>query len=147
MKDSFDTIKTANDSLKKQITDLEQQNRKLETQALSVQHRLSNLQRKNEFLQRKPEDKQIEKQRNIKLTLHGKEEVVTKSVSFSQNKVNFSALFEVLAVLLEWTSEAHLQKMPTFQDSPQGRLQEQQLDFPSALVHEKCLKVYYGLTK
>ena len=55
--------------------------------------------------------------------------------------MNFSALFEVLAVLLEWTSEAHLQKMPTFQDSPQGRLQEQQLDFPSALVHEKCLKV------
>lgn len=55
--------------------------------------------------------------------------------------MNFSALFEVLAVLLDWTSEAHLQKMPTFQDSPQGRLQEQQLDFPSALVHEKCLKV------
>lgn len=145
MKESFDTIKTANDSLKKQITDLEQQNRKLETQALSVQHRLSNLQRKNEFLQRKPEEKQTEKQRNNKLTLHGKEEVVTKSVSFSQNKVNFSALFEVLAVLLEWTSEAHLQKMPTFQDSPQGRLQEQQLDFPSALVHEKCLKILPGM--
>lgn len=55
--------------------------------------------------------------------------------------MNFSAIFEVLAVLLEWTSEVHLQKMPTFQDSPQGRLHEQQLDFPSALVHEKCLKV------
>ena len=60
---------------------------------------------------------------------------------FLFHQVNFSALFEVLAVLLEWTSEAHLQKMPTFQDSPQGKLQEQQLDFPSALVHEKCLKV------
>ena len=33
------------------------------------------IQRKNEFLQRgsKPEDKQIEKQRNNKVTLHGKE--------------------------------------------------------------------------
>ncbi|XP_078370082.1 coiled-coil domain-containing protein 138-like [Oculina patagonica] len=148
MRESFDTIKAANDSLKKQISDLEQQNRKLETQALSVQHRLANLQRKNEFLQRgsKPEDKQIEMQRNNKLTSHGKEEVATKSVSFSQNKVNFSAMFEVLAVLLEWTSEAHLQKMPTFQDSPQGRLQEQQLDFPSALVHEKCLKILPGMS-
>lgn len=56
-------------------------------------------------------------------------------------QVNFSGLFEVLSVLLEWTSESHLQRVPTFQDSPQGRLQEQQLDFPSALVHEKCLKV------
>ena len=56
-------------------------------------------------------------------------------------QVNFSGLFEVLAVLLDWTSEVHLQKMPTFQDSPQGRLQEQQLDIPSSLVHEKCLKV------
>ena len=56
-------------------------------------------------------------------------------------QVNFSSLFEVLSVLLEWTSESHLQRVPTFQDSPQGRLQEQQLDFPSALVHEKCLKV------
>ena len=57
------------------------------------------------------------------------------------SQVNYTGLFDVLAVLLEWTSETHLQKMPTFQDSPQGRLQEQQLDFPSALVHEKCLKV------
>ena len=56
-------------------------------------------------------------------------------------QVNFSGLFEVLSVLLEWTSESHLQRVLTFQDSPQGRLQEQQLDFPSALVHEKCLKV------
>ncbi|KAJ7388198.1 hypothetical protein OS493_039284, partial [Desmophyllum pertusum] len=122
MKESFDTIKTANDSLKKQ--------------------------RKNEFLQRnsKPDDKQMEKQRNNKLTSHGKEDVVTKSVSFSQNKVNFAGLFEVLGVLLEWISEAHLQKMPTFQDSPQGRLQEQQLDFPSALVHEKCLKILPGIS-
>lgn len=56
-------------------------------------------------------------------------------------QVNFSGLFEVLAVLLEWTSESHLQKTPTFQDSPQGRLQEQHLDFPSALVHDRCLKV------
>lgn len=148
MKDSFDTLKTANDSLKKQITDLEQQNRKLETQALSVQHRLANLQRKNEILQRntKPDDQQFEKTRNNKLTSYGKEETSTKSVSFSQNKVNFSGLFEVLAVLLEWTSESHLQKMPTFQDSPQGRLQEQQLDFPSAIVHEKCLKILPGMS-
>lgn len=149
MKDSFDTIKTANDSLKKQITDLQQQNKKLETQALSVQHRLANLQRKNEFLQRstKPEDKEIEKQRSTnKLVSQGREEGGTKSVSFSQNKVNFSGLFEVLAVLLEWTSDTHLQKTPTFQDSPQGRLQEQQLDFPSALVHEKCLKILPGMS-
>lgn len=60
---------------------------------------------------------------------------------FFNFQVNFSGLFEVLAVLLDWTSEVHLQKMPTFQDSPQGRLQEQQLDIPSSLVHEKCLKV------
>jgi len=148
MKDSFDTIKTANDSLKKQITDLEQQNRKLETQALSVQHRLANLQRRNEFLQKttKPEDMQFEKQRNNKITSQGKEETVGKSVSFSQSKVNFSGLFEVLAVLLEWTSESHLQKTPTFQDSPQGRLQEQHLDFPSALVHDRCLKILPGMS-
>lgn len=148
IKESFDTIKSANDSLKKQISDLEIQNKKLETQALSVQHRLANLQRKNEFLQRnsKPEDREMEKERNNKLTLHGKNETVTKSVSFSQNKVNFSGIFEVLAVLLDWTSEVHLQKMPTFQDSPQGRLQEQQLDFPSSLVHEKCLKILPGMS-
>lgn len=148
IKESFDTIKTANDSLKKQISDLEIQNKKLETQALSVQHRLANLQRKNEFLQRnsKPEDREIEKERNNKLTSHGKSETVAKSVSFSQNKVNFSGLFEVLAVLLDWTSEVHLQKMPTFQDSPQGRLQEQQLDIPSSLVHEKCLKILPGMS-
>lgn len=149
MKDSFDTIKTANDSLKKQITDLEQQNKKLETQALSVQHRLANLQRKNEFLQRgtRQDERQIEKQRNTsKLSSQGKEEAATKSVSFSQNKVNFSGLFEVLAVLLEWTSDTHLQNMPTFRHSPQGKLQEQQLDFPSALVHEKCLKILPGMS-
>ncbi|KAM7440536.1 hypothetical protein ABFA07_010227 [Porites harrisoni] len=150
LRDSFDTIKTANDSLKKQITDLEQQNRRLETQALSVQSRLANLQRKNEILQRntKPDDKQLEKSRSIKLMSEGKEGTNTsaKSVSFSQNKVNFSGLFEVLSVLLEWTSESHLQRVPTFQDSPQGRLQEQQLDFPSALVHEKCLKILPGMS-
>ena len=55
--------------------------------------------------------------------------------------MNLSGLFEVLSILLEWTSDTHLQKMPTFQDSPQGSLQEQNLDFPSALVHEKCSKV------
>lgn len=60
-------------------------------------------------------------------------------VSFCQ--VNLSGLFEVLSILLEWTSDTHLQKMPTFQESPQGSLQEQNLDFPSALVHEKCSKV------
>lgn len=149
MKDSFDTIKTANDALKKQITDLQQQNKKLETQALSVQHRLANLQRKNEFLQRgtKRDDKQIEIQRNAnKLSSQGKEEAVTKSVSFSQSKVNLSGLFEVLSILLEWTSDTHLQKMPTFQDSPQGSLQEQNLDFPSALVHEKCSKILPGMS-
>lgn len=149
MKDSFDTIKTANDALKKQITDLQQQNKKLETQALSVQHRLANLQRKNEFLQRgtKRDDKQIEVQRNAnKLSSQGKEEAVTKSVSFSQSKVNLSGLFEVLSILLEWTSDTHLQKMPTFQDSPQGSLQEQNLDFPSALVHEKCSKILPGMS-
>ncbi|XP_067040289.1 coiled-coil domain-containing protein 138-like isoform X2 [Acropora muricata] len=149
MKDSFDTIKGANDLLKKQITDLQQQNKKLETQALSVQHRLANLQRKNEFLQRgtKRDDKQIEIQRNAnKLSSQGKEEAVTKSVSFSQNKVNLSGLFEVLSILLEWTSDTHLQKMPTFQDSPQGSLQEQNLDFPSALVHEKCSKILPGMS-
>ncbi|XP_074619554.1 coiled-coil domain-containing protein 138-like [Acropora palmata] len=149
MKDSFDTIKTANDSLKKQITDLQQQNKKLETQALNVQHRLANLQRKNEFLQRgtKRDDKQIELQRNSnKLSSQGKEEAVTKSVSFSQSKVNLSGLFEVLSILLEWTSDTHLQKMPTFQDSPQGSLQEQNLDFPSALVHEKCSKILPGMS-
>ncbi|KAK2553395.1 Coiled-coil domain-containing protein 138 [Acropora cervicornis] len=149
MKDSFDTIKTANDSLKKQITDLQQQNKKLETQALNVQHRLANLQRKNEFLQRgtKRDDKQIELQRNSnKLSSQGKEEAVTKSVSFSQSKVNLSGLFEVLSILLEWTSDTNLQKMPTFQDSPQGSLQEQNLDFPSALVHEKCSKILPGMS-
>lgn len=56
-------------------------------------------------------------------------------------QVNLSGLFEVLSILLEWTSDTHLQKMPTFQESPQGSLQEQNLDFPSALVHEKCSKV------
>ena len=55
--------------------------------------------------------------------------------------MNLSGLFEVLSILLEWTSDTHLQKTPTFQDSPQGSLQEQHLDFPSALVHEKCSKV------
>ena len=51
-------------------------------------------------------------------------------------------MFEVLAVLLEWISEAHLQKQPTFQPSHDGNtLQEQLLDFPSALIHEKCMKV------
>ena len=56
-------------------------------------------------------------------------------------QVNLAGSFEVLAVLLEWVSESHLQKPPSFHRSPTGKLQEQQLDFPSALVHEKCLKV------
>ncbi|XP_032237456.2 coiled-coil domain-containing protein 138 isoform X2 [Nematostella vectensis] len=146
VRDSFNTIKTANDNLKKQLTELQEQNRVLEAQAISVQHRLANLQRKSEFASRQvtSEEKQIQQDRYNKDTTKSRPASrpdSNKAVSFTLNKFNFSGTLDVLAVLLEWIAEAHLRSPPTFQETLEGSLQEQVLDFTSALVHEKCLKI------
>ncbi|KAJ8297977.1 hypothetical protein KUTeg_024508 [Tegillarca granosa] len=112
LKESFETLKLANDALKKDFENLQSQHEKLEKQTLSVQSRLTNLQRKKEFEQRQKEfdssipsvstSSSVPKQ---KWSKDGED----KSKFLKQLKQPSSTCaFDVMSILLDWICDAHL---------------------------------------
>ncbi|KAK3100312.1 hypothetical protein FSP39_018028 [Pinctada imbricata] len=110
LKDSFETLKQANDALKKEFEMLKSQHDKLEKQAISVQARLTNLQRKQEFDQR-------QKDFDIAAISMGTAVPKQKGNKDSEDKIKSQksqksgvagCSYDVIGVLLDWISDAHL---------------------------------------
>ncbi|OWF47641.1 coiled-coil domain-containing protein 138-like [Mizuhopecten yessoensis] len=131
LKDNFETLKQANDALKQELETLQAEHDKLEKQSVSVQSRLTNLQRKQEF---------AERQKDLALAVPKQKlpkDAEEKSKPAKQSKLALPVYtFDVMGVLLDWISDAHLRYTVTDQPSrPAERY------FSPEYVQEKVLKI------
>ncbi|XP_051882162.1 coiled-coil domain-containing protein 138-like [Pristis pectinata] len=136
LKSSFDSLKDLNDTLKKQINNITQQNKKLQVQNRKIQSRLENLQRKHDLRVAQKIHENISS--GVKEIRSEKQEKIqpARKINRSLN----SGFYELLGVLLDWTSDGYLCYL-TPEDENDIQKSSGRWCLPRKSVQEMCVKI------
>ncbi|XP_064636859.1 coiled-coil domain-containing protein 138-like isoform X2 [Lineus longissimus] len=141
LKDSFETIKQANDGLRKQLDVVTMQHEKLTKQHSSLQARLTNLQRKQEYDSRQKDAVTMLQELQIQPKKTG---APVKSTKMKPSKPSPNT-YDVISMLLEWLSQSQLRQ--GFIEQPKQFLDGLMHDVDDEVIQEKCVKLLPNLVE